>query len=354
MRRITALLCLSAITLTSATAIAGGYRYAGYDYGHHDDDHRGHHNRARFTVDNDRLSAVQVYVDGALVGTVAPETSERFRLDVGSHSLVVRAGDQVLFTRSVLARAGQGFEADIPAYEGRLTVVNSTGLDGRLYIDGVDRGALAAGAERTLVLPPSQGARVELRSERYVLDVGSARVLSGADTRYVADAPPIAEVRIKNPLTVPVRVTLGELPPVTVAAGDTITVDAVAVGAVPVTVRLTSGRVIETASVSVRPYKGGRIVIEGPARAAVAVHNVGSQSARIWIDGNLLASVDGYGDQVHELGVGPHQVVVRDARGNTLVNQTLVVTAFGDNELVFGAASCTMPEERGFSASVRW
>jgi len=359
MRRILALLCL--LTATGAAgflipnAEAGKHSsHSSHSYGHHE--RPGDRQLAQLAVDNDRFSSVEVRIDGRLVGTVGPSDREMFSVAHGGQDIVITSGAQVVYSRSTLFRRGETIEADIPAYEGKLAVTNSTGFSGRLYVDGVDRGAIEAGTQRTLILPPCSGARVEIRGPNYTLDSKTVSLISGKTTRFNASAPTLADVSIRNPLTVAVTVTVGQRGSITVMPGRKVTLSKVPVGDAVVTVRLESGRIIETARVDVRPYAGGRIVIEGPSAAAVAVHNIGRADARVWIDGSLVSRVDAYGDELLDLPVGDHRVIVRDASGDTLLNQSFTVTPFSANELVFGAATCTMPasDDRAFSASISW
>jgi len=364
MQRILALLCLLSVTgaagiLIPDDAVAGGHdKHRDNHHDKHYDKHErpGHRQQAQLLVDNDRFSSVEVRVDGRLIGTVGPEDREAFSVAIGGRDVVITSGSQVVLSRSSMFRPYETIEADVPAYEGRLTVTNSTGFSGRLYVDGVDRGAITAGDQRSLILPPCSGARVEIRGPNYTLATKTVGLISGKTTRFNATAPTFSDVSIRNPLTVPVKVTVGQRGSITVMPGRKATLSNVPVGDSVVTMRLESGRIIETARVEVRPYAGGRIVIEGPSSAAVSVHNIGRADARLWIDGSLVERIDAYGDELVDLSVGSHRVLVRDASGATLLNQTFTVTPFGVNELVFGAAYCPMPadDDRAFSASISW
>jgi hypothetical protein len=351
MRRTLALLCLisAAAALPAATADARGYGH-GYGYGHYD------HAIATVVVDNNRLTEVQLLIDGVPSGTVGAEQTERFRVRPGPHEITVMREGEVLFNRTTLMNPSETIQADIAAYEGRLIVTNSTGRDARLYVDGIDRGEIDKNTERVLILPPCHGAKVELRNDKYVLDSGSSRIISGQTTRYTAQAPAIAQLTLENPLPVPLVVSVEGRPDITILAGRSATVSNVPIGVTTVTAKLRSGKLVSTQQVKVRAYSGASIVLEGPSEATLAMHNIGRADARVWIDGNLVATLDGYEDEVLDVAVGSHRVVVRDASGAELLDRRMTVAAFSPNELVFGGiTSCPMPEDdRSFSATISW
>ena len=311
---------------------------------------RGH--AGHFIVDNDRFITVYAYVDGRRLGTVEPEETQAFAVPTGYHRLEVRcAKGSSLFRDEELVRPREVVRAEIDAWEGKLIVENETPFGGTLYIDGQDKGWLASGDERVLVLAPGT-VDVTLRGQGMVLDSETARIRTGQRTFVDAEEPAFAELDLVNPLPVAVEVRVEGSGTIRLPPGARRTLHGVEVDEVDVEIRLAStGRLIERCDVKVSPYTGGELRVPVPKEAPLALHNTGSRTLKVFIDGRFVATLSAYADRVVEVDVGWARLEIRDDRGRTLEEQRIEIDPYDNRDLRVGARSSSARAEYRRSSS---
>lgn len=273
---------------------------------------------ATLFIENLRFVSVQVSVDGHELGRMAADSRESFRVPAGEHSLRVRTGDgRMVVAQEVRLRPNETQRVAVPPREGQLTVRNVTGRDGRLVVDGLDRGLLYSGQTRSLVLDPGT-VSVQISQPGRMLDAARLSLRPGERSTWNALAPTVSDLELRNPLPVAVGVLVEGRPEILMAPGAR-EVLRVRPGSVEVLVAQVGGRALGREQVVVDPYDGGRFVAPLPRDGFVRVINLGRDPLDVYADGRRLASLPARGETEITLPLGTVDLTLRDrARGFTM------------------------------------
>ena len=280
------------------------------------------------TLDNQRFGVVVLSVDGRQLGEIAPESHKDFRVPAGNHAVRVRTktGEPVL-AQSVVVRPNSAVQLMVVPDKGKLTVRNQTGRDGRLLINGMDRGGLAPGQARVLVLEPGT-VSVQIRQAERVLDSARLSLRAGDRKSWSAVAPSTAELRVRNPLPVAVRVRVDDRSPVSIAPGDTRMLRDQPTGSASVVVTLPDGRVLSREQVRIDPFDGGNFMVPLPSEGAVRLVNLGSGTVDVYAEGRRVASISGFDNALVEVPLGTIELTLRDRARNIVLRTAVDVEPF--------------------------
>ncbi len=279
-------------------------------------------------VDNQRIATVVISVDGRRLGQLPPEGEARFRLPAGEHSLraSLLEGGPVLH-RTVRVRPHQESSLVVPAFEGRLVVRNQTGRSGRLRLDGRDRGPLSSGAERVLVLDPGV-VSVQLVQADRVLMSQRATVRSGQRALLEARAPSVADLRLRNPLPIPVIVQVEGREARRLGVGESLVLQGMSTGPARIEVRQLNGRAVARGTVQVDPFDGAAFVVPLPQQGPMRLVNLGNRSVDLYVDGRRVGSCAPRQQTEIMLAIGERELVLRDRGGDRLLRTSVQVEPF--------------------------
>ena len=282
---------------------------------------------ATLLLDNLRFVYVQVSVDGHDLGRVTAEGGASFRLRPGEHSLRVRdASGRMVVAQELWLHPTQTERVVVPPREGQLTVRNATGRDGRLLVDGLDRGLLLAGQARALVLEPGS-VGVQIVQPGRVLDAARLSLSPGEKSAWNALAPTVADLLLSNPLPVAVSMRVEGLPELFLAPGAR-EVLRVRPGPTEILVAQVGGRPLGREVVAVDPWDGGRFVAPLPREGFVRVVNLGRESVDIYADGRRLASVPPRGQCELTLPLGLQDLTLRERTRDLTLRTRVEVAPF--------------------------
>jgi hypothetical protein len=270
-------------------------------------------------IDNQRFAPVGVSLDGRGLGEVAPDSRRSFRVPAGEHALRIKDRDgQPLMARTVTVLPhGEVLLAVAPTV-GELTVRNLTGRDGRLVVDGLDRGPLLAGQERVLRLEAGT-VSVQLRQQERVLDSLRAHLRPGERKAWVAQAPATAELRVRNPLPVTIKLRVGSREPVSMEPGEARTLRNQATGPADLVVIGPDGRVLSRDQVRIDPFDGASFMVPVPTAGAVRLVNLGRGTVDVYANGRRIDSISAFDNALIEVPLGTVELSLRDrARGIVL------------------------------------
>ncbi|MCB9758328.1 MAG: hypothetical protein H6739_00670 [Alphaproteobacteria bacterium] len=268
-------------------------------------------------------------------------------------------------TRAILALA---FLASAPAFAGHghgyghdhhhqrpgvvrgtLMVQNLTGRQINLYADGAIVASLAPGA--TPVYLPVGVHELSVRVDGRVLNRITTHIDAYSAASWRVDAPATSELRVHNPLPIPVVVTGPGGATRTIPAYGEAFFAHVPVGSHALTVRRTSGQVLERRSLSVGPWEPAAYSVRPPSTGVVVVDNEQPKDLAIFVDGVRVAWVSGFGETALELSPGYHRLDMVDDCGRysyTLRSVGVEIDRYDDRRVeVFGG-----PQPRGPAVSV--
>ncbi len=280
------------------------------------------------SVENQRFEAVEIIVDGRELGDVRAESRRELPVSAGTHSVRVRTRDgRVVLAQTLRVRPHGAAELRIPPTQANLTVRNATGRDGRLVVEGMDRGSLQPGAERTVVLDPGT-VSVQLRDGQFVLDSARLTVRAGERPSWRAAAPTVADLEVRNPLPVPVRVRVDERPTVSLEPGERQIFRGLSPGLTSVVVSERSGRVLVRDEVRVDPYDGGNFVVPPPSEGAIRLVNLGAGTVDVYAGGRRVASIAPRGEEEVMVPLGEVELTLRDRSRDLVLRTTVRVEPF--------------------------
>ena len=349
MRRITPLLCLlTAIALPfGAQAGPRGSSNRGEDNpGRHDretsrhrqpqterHDHREAHARGGFvSVSNPNQRPLQVLLDGADVGSVAPGEQlrvgplSRGRHEVETRFVRRRAGLSVTTSLQTVYVRGRGDTVVDVGYQNQgIVAVDNTWVEPMtLRIDGRQVTVIAPHQAFASLVPTGAYLQVLAPNGTTVLSLRSdARGLSRQKVQVVA--PPVAWVDVHNPGRVPLRLldsTTGQ-DLRSVAPGRTERIQ-VASGKRSLQASF-AGQHVDSVALLASPWSPSRWTIELPRTASLTVHNPNRVAVRAWADGQDLGWIAA-GDRVIApgLALGRVEVTLRaDGRRSNLVSTSV-------------------------------
>ncbi len=280
------------------------------------------------TIDNQRFEAVGLTVDGDPMGEIPPDSKRSFRVAPGDHAVRVkdRQGQMVL-AQTVQVRPSSDVRLVTLPDLGQLTVRNRTGRDGRLMVNGIDRGALLVGQERVVKLEPG-AFNVQLRQGERVLDSQRANLRAGERKAWVAQAPDTAELRVRNPLPVTVKVRVDERAAVSIQPGQVRTLRNQPTGPADVVVIGPDGRVLSREQVRIDPFDGGSMLVPLPTQGAVRMVNLGGGTVDVYANGRRVAAISALDNQLVQLPLGLVELTLRDRERNLVLRTTLEVEPF--------------------------
>ncbi len=280
------------------------------------------------TLDNQRFGVVVLSVDGRQLGEIPPEGRRDFRLPAGDHAVRVRSKDgEPVLAQSVVVRPNGVVQLVVAPDQGKLTVRNETGRDGRLLVNGLDRGGLAPGQVRVLLLEPG-AVSVQIRDAQRTLDSARLSLRPGERETWSARAPTLAELQLHNPLPVAVRVRVDNREPITLAPGERRMLRNQPVGPAQVVVSGPDGRVLSREQVRIDPYDGGSFRIPLPTSGAVRLVNLGSGTVDVYAQDRRIASVSGFDNALIELPLGTVELTLRDRARNIVLRTAVDVEPF--------------------------
>jgi hypothetical protein len=271
------------------------------------------------TIDNDRFAPVGVTLDGRGMGEIAPDSRRSFRVPAGEHALRVKDRDgQPLLARTVIVRPDSEIRLAVAPTVGELTVRNLTGRDGRLVIDGVDRGPMLAGQQRVLRLEAGT-VSVQIRQRDRVLDSLRSNLRPGERKSWTAQAPATAELRVRNPLPVTIKLRVDGRDPVSIAPGQTRVLHNQTPGDTRLVVTGPDGRVLSREQVRIDPFDGASFLVPLPTVGAVRLVNLGSGTVDVYANGRRIDSISAFDNKLIEVPMGAVELSLRDrARGIVL------------------------------------
>ncbi len=279
-------------------------------------------------IDNHRFGPVGLSIDGQGMGEIAAESQRSFRVSAGEHSVRIKDRDgQPVLAQTVRVRPNGQVTLVATPDLGKLTVRNLTGRDGRLVVNGTDRGPLLAGQQRAVELTPGTFS-VQIRQQERVLDSLRSNLRAGERKTWTAQAPTTAELRVRNPLPVTVKLRVNGRDPVSIAPGNSRVLRNQAPGPAELVVTGPDGRVLTRDSVRIDPFDGGAFMVPVPTTGAVRVVNLGSGMVDVYADGRRIAAVSALDNALVELPLGVVELTLRDRARNTVLRTTVDVEPF--------------------------
>jgi len=280
------------------------------------------------TIDNQRSAFVGLTLDGRAMGEVSPDSQRSLRVQAGEHSLRVRDRDgQMVLAQTVRVRPDGQARVVVAPNLGQLTVRNATGRDGRLLVNGQDRGSMLAGQERVLRLE-SGTISVQIRQPERVLDSLRSNLRAGERKSWTALAPTTAELRVRNPLPVTVRVRVADREPVRLEPGESRVLRNQPVGPSQVVVTGPDGLVLTREQVRIDPFDGGSLMVPLPTQGAVRLVNLGSGTVDVYADGRRIASISAFDNELLQVPLGMAELTLRDRERNIMLRTAVEVQPF--------------------------
>ena len=304
------------------------------------------------TVDNQRFGQVVLTLDGRQLGDIPPESHRDFRVPAGEHALRVRTKDGTpVLAQTVRVRPHSAVQVMVVPDEGKLTVRNETGRDGRLLVNSLDRGGLAPGQARVLMLEPGT-VSIRIQQADRVLDSARISLRAGERKTWSAVAPTVAELQLRNPLPVPVKVRVDGDAVMRLEPGESRLVRSVRVGQVPVVVTELDGRVMSQERVEVDPFDGGLFSVPLPAEGPVRVVNLGAGDVEVYADGRRVATVRARGEQVVMIPIGATELTLRDRSRNIVLRTEVELEPFEELSLRIDLPRHFVSQERALVAEL--
>lgn len=257
-----------------------------------------------------------------------------------------------LFATPALAHGSPGNVVVVvspAAQRAELFVENRTGRMVDLFVDGVRVQSAAPGSMVLRIL----GGRhtLEARVEGRVISRWTADARPYERVRWAIDAPRVGELRVKNPLPIPVIVEVAGMARTVPAYGD-LSLAAVPVGRFDMTVRRTSGQVLDVVNFALGPWDPARLVLSPPSRGLVVVENEQNRPLSLYADGRMVGQVMPHQQTTLEMPLGDVRIDLVDETGRysqLLESVRLRVDPFEPERIeVRGAsAGCSM-EHHGY------
>jgi hypothetical protein len=280
------------------------------------------------SIDNQRFSALVLSVDGRVLGDLPPESRRDFPVPPGDHAVRVKTKQgRVVLAQGVVVRPNGAVHLLVAADQGKLTVRNLTGRDGRLVINGADRGTMLAGQTRVIALDPGP-IGVQLRQGTMVLDSLRTDLRPGERESFTARAPTTADLRVRNPLPVRVRVRVDGRAAVELAPGEERTLRGQPAGSSQLVVTGPEGVVISREQVRIDPYDGGRFMVPVPSQGALRIVNLSTSTLEVIANGRRVATLTGLDNTLVELPLGEVELVLRDRARNVTIRTSVDVEPF--------------------------
>jgi hypothetical protein len=293
-------------------------------------------------VENTASSTVRVMVDGKTVGALPAGKTGTYKVEPGSHEVVVAMGafgeSFPLQTRSVQVRAG--VPATLTAVEPTVAPVqvrNHTGRDAILYVNGVAGSPLADGEQRILGLPLGE-ATVELRRPGGRLLDRETVVSTAFVAPTLVATLDYGALRVHTPHddALALRVA-GENHPI--APGQELLIDALPIGATEVDLLLPSGLVYGQERLRVGAGKAETLRMSAPIDKALTLVSRLSERGEVFIDGVRHSVIEAGQRAQLDLAPGSHRVVVRDEAGEAVFMDRVEVHRKSPGVLVVDPAS---------------
>ncbi len=267
-------------------------------------------------------------LDGRAMGEVSPDSQRSVRVQPGDHALRVRTRDgQVVLAQTVRVRPNGQVRVVVTPNLGQITVRNATGRDGRLLVNGQDRGSLLSGQERVLRLEPGT-ISVQIRQPDRVLDSLRSNLRAGERKSWVALAPTTAELRVRNPLPVTVKVRVADREPIRIQPGEVRVLRNQPAGPSQVVVTGPDGLVLSRDQVRIDPFDGGSFMVPMPTQGAVRLVNLGAGTVDVYADGRRIASISAFDNALLQVPLGLAELTLRDRERNLMLRTAVDVQAF--------------------------
>ena len=285
----------------------------------------------RLLLENKTGGDVDLQIDRRDVGKLAAGASRSFSLEEGSHRIQahyqVLGRELELEDRSVQLTESSSRSLVLRApSRGLVRVENNTGRAGYLVVDG-ERERMLDPGEVVIVELPVGVARLSLKHrERSVFsETVEVRPFQAA---FFTPEILTGELRVENPLRIPVRVELeGEQARLVEPRSSVLFRDLVE-GRLTVRFETLDGLKIEGQSIRIRA--GGRrsIEIPEPTLAQLELQSDSPRPADVYVDSTLVGSLGARGDLRLILEPGTHRVQVRDPAGRLLLDRRVQVDVY--------------------------
>jgi hypothetical protein len=230
---------------------------------------------------------------------------------------------QTLFATEVRVHEYRSVRLDArPPESGRIRVVNETGVRATVLDNGREVAELAPGTSRILTVPLGRNdvhviaAGITVESEHLIVNAFD-------DDTVVGRVPRFADLVVKNPLPFAVDVQVDGRPSRRVSAYGSVVLDDVRTGRTEVTVRRTTGQVVDQSNVSVDPFRGGYMRVDVPNTGLVKLESADDDMLRVTLDGRLVATMAPFQQVTLALPVGAGFLEVREMDGR-LVHRTMI------------------------------
>lgn len=233
------------------------------------------------------------------------------------------------------------------AQRAELVVENRTGRVVELFVDGVRVHSAAPGATALRILHGRHA--LEARVEGRVVSRWTADARPHERVFWPIDAPNVGEVRVRNPLPIAAVVELAGVARTVPAYGELV-LPAIPVGRHNVTVRRTTGQVLDILDLALGPWDAARMVLSPPTRGLVVVENDQNRPLSLYADGRMVGQVMPFQQTTVELPLGDVRIDLVDETGRysqLLESVRLRVDPFEVErvEVRGQAAGCAMPHE---------
>ena len=290
-------------------------------------------------VENHTGVPVMVSVEGEGARIVAARESARFTARDGT--VDVRAtyrqyGSTFTLTqRRVQVRAHRSTEVDLRApSQGQVQIVNTTGRESRVIVNGRTTATLDVGTSRILTVPLGRNEITVVANGR-VVESEWVDVRPFSDETLVARAPSFADLVVSNPLPFPVDVRVGHGAKRRIASESSVSFANVPVGETDVESWRVEGYILDHERVDVRAWTGGRVVVDTPRTGLVRVDSDLGQALRVFVDGRAVTVLEPYADTTLLLPVGPAVIEVRGRDGRLIERDSVAVNPLRPTQVEF-------------------
>ena len=301
-------------------------------------------------VENHSGVPLTVTVEGTSGRVLAAHESARFATCDGT--VDVRAtyrqyGSTFTLTeRRVRVRAHRTTEVELWApSQGKVQVVNTTGRESRVLVNGETAATLDVGTSRILTVPLGRNEITVVASGR-VVESEWVDVRPFSDETLVARAPSYADLVVSNPLPFPVDVRVDHGAKRRIAGDSTISFANVPVGEAEVESWRIEGYSLSHELVAVRAWTGGRVALDTPRTGLVHVDSDLNQPLRVFVDGRAVSVLEPYADTMLLLPVGSAVIEVRGRDGRLIERDFVAVNPLKPTRLEFGRHPDDRSDER--------
>lgn len=220
----------------------------------------------------------------------------------------------------------------------RVQISNRTGRNAMLFVNGQPAGEMRPDEVRILERPLGP---VDLSLKVGNEEAGRSHLELQAfvEHRFSVERPTVADIVVVNPFPMPIELVCDRGLVRTLPAFGRVVYEDLPVGSFHLTARRISDEYIDDAVIPVQPYMQSQWKVDPPTTGLVALDNSHWNTTRIYVDGKSTTSLGADQDRNLLLGLGWHQVTVRDSQGRVLRSDWVEVEAFDINTFSFGRSA---------------